>query len=384
MLGFAKAPVNFRKPNMTKITRKKASQPGPKQPGRPTSSHARKNGVLFNLSGTFHQMQRKVKVFLARRPHRSFRLTRRRDYVRTLRLPGYWSFTNEVRRLLWRHKGTFSLLAIFYALLSILLVGLGSQSAYDQLSSALHATSGQFFQGSFGAISQATLLLAASINTGLNTGVTDVQRVYAALIVILIWLTTVWLLRAILSGTKPRLRDGLYNAGAPLVPAFLISLVLVLQLLPAALAVIGVTTAVSAGLYDSGPLSMLISLFALLLTVLSLYWTTSTFMALIVVTLPGMYPLQALRTAGDLVIGRRIRIIFRLLWLLLTIAATALITMVPFILFDAWIKSVFSFMKAVPLVPTALLLLTSLVAVWSASYIYLLYRKVVDDDAAPA
>jgi hypothetical protein len=37
-----------------------------------------------------------------------------------------------------------------------------------------------------------------------------------------------------------------------------------------------------------------------------------------------------------------------------------------------------------PMVPVIMTLLGSVIVVWSASYIYLLYRKVVEDDAQPA
>ena len=41
----------------------------------------------------------RTEKFLARRPHRSFRLTRRRDAVRELELPGNIAFTGEVSRV---------------------------------------------------------------------------------------------------------------------------------------------------------------------------------------------------------------------------------------------------------------------------------------------
>jgi hypothetical protein len=61
-----------------------------------------------------------------------------------------------------------------------------------------------------------------------------------------------------------------------------------------------------------------------------------------------------------------------------------LLVMVPVILFDAWLKGVFPSIRWLPVVPLALLMMSTLTIVWSASYVYLFYRKVVDDDAAPA
>jgi hypothetical protein len=198
------------------------------------------------------------------------------------------------------------------------------------------------------------------------------------------WLTTVWLLRATFAGKKPKLRDGLYNAGAPILPTFLVGLLLLVQLLPVALAIVGYTSASATGLLNGGIEAMLFWSVALLLGTLSLYWITSTFFALIIVTLPGMYPFQAIKTAGDLVVGRRIRILLRLLWVALIVAVLWLVIMVPIILLDTWIKGMLPAIEWLPVVPVALLVMSTLTVVWVASYVYILYRKVVDDDAAPA
>lgn len=129
---------------------------------------------------------------------------------------------------------------------------------------------------------------------------------------------------------------------------------------------------------------MIVTVAGLLLGLLSVYWLVGSFMALVIVTLPGMYPLQALKTAGDLVVGRRIRILLRLLWLVFTLALLWLVTMVPLILFDAWIKGVFPKISSAPLVPVGLLLVSSMTIVWAATYVYVFYRKVVEDESAPA
>jgi hypothetical protein len=208
--------------------------------------------------------------------------------------------------------------------------------------------------------------------------------VYAVLIFLLTWLTTVWILRTLLSGGKPRLRDGIYNAGAPLLSTFIVGIVAVIQLLPVALAAAGVAAAVTSGLLDGGVEAMAFWGVVALLALLSLYWITSTLIALIVVTLPGMYPLEAVKIAGDLVIGRRLRILLRLVWLFIITALAWALIMVPIIMFDTWIKGVFPTLQNLPFVPLSMLIMSSLTVVWMASYIYLFYRKVVDDDAAPA
>lgn len=326
----------------------------------------------------------RIKDLMSRRPHRSFSLTRRRDYVRSLQLPGYWAFSHYAFQTVWKQRRLFGLLTLVYAILSGLIVGIASQDTYTQLTDALKETGGDLFQGNFGEIGKASLLLAATITGGANATPTEGQQIYGGIFILLIWLTTVWLLRNILAGHAVRLRDGLYNAGAPIVSTFFVGLILLVQLLPLGLAFVGYSAAISSGLLSGGVAAMVFWTVASLLAVLSLYWVTSTIIALVIVTLPGMYPLRAIKTAGDLVIGRRMRILLRLLWMLLGVAVVWIVVMIPIVIFDTWLKSVWTAIANFPAVPLALLVMSSVSIVWIASYVYLLYRKVVDDDAKPA
>lgn len=320
----------------------------------------------------------------SRRPHQSFKKTLRRDYVRSLKLPGYWAFTNYVRKTLWQHKKQFLWIMFLYAVLTALLLGLASQDTYTQLADILRQTSGDIFKGNWGQLGQASLLVASGALGQFNTSLTEAQQIYAVILIFFTWLTAVWLLRALMAGRKPKLRDALYNAGAPIIPTLMVGLLLVVQLIPIALAIIAFGVLVPYGLLDGGAEAMLFWVAATLLTLLSLYWITSTLIALVVVTLPGMYPMQAIRSAGDLVVGRRIRIMLRILWLMFTVVMSWLVVMVPVILLDAWIKGIFKAIQWLPIIPLGLLLMGTVTVVWVASYIYLFYRKVVDDDAAPA
>jgi hypothetical protein len=332
----------------------------------------------------FVTIRQRVDTFLNRRPHRSFRRTLRRDYVRSLKLPGYWSFTNTVRKTLWQHKKTFLWLFVIYIILTFILVGITSQDSYSQISDTLRTTGGDLFKGKWGEVGQAGILLLIGATGGSTSTLTDTQQVYAGILILFTWLTTVWLLRAILGGKKPKLRDGLYSSGAPALSTLLVVALGVVQLLPVAIAFLGFSGVMSAGLAVNGVESMVFWVVVLLLVALSLYWLTSTFFALVVVTLPGMYPMQAIRAAGDLVIGRRFRILLRLLWLAFTVVTTWAIIMIPIIIFDAWFKGTSLSVQWIPIVPIALLLMTTVTIIWVASYVYILYRRIVDDDAAPA
>lgn len=326
----------------------------------------------------------RVKKFLRRRPHRSFRMTSRRDYKRSLSLPGYWSFTNHVRSVLWKNKKLFGGLILVYIVATIVISGFGAQEGYANLSQALKDGGGDLFQGNFGTIAQASLLLLSAATTKMSPNLTEAQSILGGLAFFYAWLATIWLLRNTLAGHSPRLRDGLYNSGSPVLATVTIGFIIMLQLLPAAIAVIVYGAAEQSGLLESGVSAMLVAIGTVLLGLLSVYWVTSSFIAMVIVTLPGMYPLHALKSAGDLVVGRRLRILLRLFWLLVVVVVTWAILVIPIILFDDWLKNTLPSISWLPLVPLVIIGLSSLTLVFVTSYIYLLYRRIVDDDDAPA
>jgi hypothetical protein len=333
----------------------------------------------FKKSSFWKALQQRYNSFMKRRPHRSFRLTRRRDYLRPLELPGNIAFTYEVTQTLWRYKKTFLLLALVYIVLFALLVGMQSQETYALLTETLKSTSENVFSGNWGEVGEAGLLLLALASSGVNTEATQAQQLFSLFIFLLIWLTTVWLLRNMLAGHKVKLRDGLYNSGAPLFATILVTLFIALQLIPIAVSFIGYNAASTSGLIAAGgAAAMLFWMGAGALTLLSLYWIISSLFAMIIVTLPGMYPYVAIRTAGDMVLGRRVKILLRWLWMVLMIILAWVVIVIPIILLDMGLKSVWPAIEWLPIVPVTTLVMAALTTVWTASYVYLLYRKVVD------
>jgi len=341
----------------------------------PTSSKKKQSW----FEKTYKTQKKRLDAFMARRPHRSFRLTRRRDYLRPLDLPGNFAFTHEVNKTLWKYKNTFLLLVVVYVLLYALLVGIQSQDTYTTLTDTLKSTGGEALSGNWGAIGQASLLFLTIASSGVNSDATEAQQIFSVLIFLMTWLATVWLLRNLLAGHKVKLRDGLYNSGAPLLALVCIALVIAVQLIPVAVASIGYSAAVTSGLIDAGGAgAMLFWIGAALLAVLSLYWITSSLFAMIIVTLPGMYPYQALRTSGDLMLGRRIKILLRWLWMGLVVVVAWAVVMIPIILLDMGLKSLWPAITWLPIVPVAALVMAAGSTVWVSAYVYLLYRKVVD------
>lgn len=322
-------------------------------------------------------------AFKSRRPHRSFVRTRRRDYARSWRMPGYIAFTVHVARTLFSNRKVFAWQILVYTLLMIAVGALTTQQSYTQAADLLSEVGGDIVEGTWGKVGETALLMVGAFS-GWPSQLTTDQQIYLGIASVMIWLTTVWLLREILAGRKTKFRDGFYSSGAPLMPSIILVLVLLLQTIPVGVMSLTYTGLGSVGLLSDGFSNMLIGVTAAVVVALVFYWTVGTFIALVVVTLPGVYPLQALRAAGDLVVGRRLRIMFRLIWSLVVIGMAWVLVIVPIMIADSAMKSSWLWMESVPLVPAAVALMTSVTVTWWAAYIYLMYRKIVADDAKPA
>ena len=325
------------------------------------------------------QLKKRTKQELKQeKPHRSFRLSRRRDYYRRHQLPGYFKFAGMVFSTLNKHRFTFVALGLLFGLLGILFGSMTAQDTYRQISELLGEGSAEVFNGGLGSITQAALLAVASFTGG--QGLTEGQQVYLVMIFLLTWLSTVWLLREYQAGRSPSLRDGLYNSAAPLLPTFFVGLVMMIQLIPFGIMLIARSALGAVGIELIGFGGMIFYLLMIAVSVLTLYWITSTFFALIIVTLPGIYPMQALKSAKKIVTGRRLVILYRMLWAIMMVAVVWLVTIVPLILLTNWLGNLAEWLNSVPIVPLYVVFLSAATTIWLCSYVYLFYRKVVEDD----
>ena len=332
----------------------------------------------------FMKQKKRIAGYLKRRPHRSFRLTRKRDYQRSLEIPGLWKFTMMVNKVMWSNRKLFLLLALTYGLLSIFMVGIASQSSYSTLVDTIQATGGNLVSSGWGKIGEAGILFVATMTGSISENLTEAQQIYAGILILLTWMTSVWLLRNILAKNKVKLRDGLYNAGSPILSTFIVSIIIIIQLVPAGLAMVGFGAASATGLLNNGVEAMLFWVVAGLLSLISVYFVISSLFALVIITLPGMYPFEAIKMSGDLVVGRRLRILGRLVWALFLIAVVWVIILIPLIMLDNWLSGVWSVVNSIPVIPIAFLTLTSLTIIWASSYLYLLYREIIKDDSQSA
>ena len=176
-----------------------------------------------------------------------------------------------------------------------------------------------------------------------------------------------------MAGHKVKLRDGLYNAMTPLLSTFVVFVVTLIQCIPIFLLIIAYSAAIQTDFLATPFYALVFFVFAALMIIISTYLLSSSLIAFVAVSAPGLYPMEALRTVSDLMMGRRIRFILRLVALIVVIVLMWLLIMLPLILFDLWMKS-FAWTSGIPFIPICFTILTCFTAIYVTTYLYIYYR----------
>ena len=265
------------------------------------------------------------------------------------------------------------------SILTFALASVMSQDTYQQLKDVMNQAKSNGFGGIYTTISLFSGV-AVSYISGSGTAGGNVQQAAGTFLGLLTWLSSVWLTRAILIGKKPKMRDGLYSSGSPIIALIIVIGVFLIQMVPAAVAAIIYSALNASGVLNQTPILMAAGGAAILIVAMSVYWATSTVFAMIIVTLPGMYPFHALRLSGDIVTGRRLRILLRFVWAVVLSVLLWAVVLIPAILLDGALKGWISSIDWLPIVPTTGLILLYVTIVMISVYVYLFYRKVVESD----
>ena len=311
-------------------------------------------------------------------PHKSFKRSYREDYQRSTNVPGVMHHIFASFAAIFKNWKLFLPLLIIAVVLEALFVGIMDQGNYAQYQEILDETSAQIAGGDIGNFAKAGLILISTVTTGgLSGESSEAAIVFGVLIFLMLWLVTIFLLRHLMAGHKVKLRDGLYNAMTPFISTLLVLIVALIQCIPIFILIIAYSAAVQTEFLATPFYALVFFIFAALMIVLSAYLLSSSLIALVAVSAPGLYPLKALTTASDLMMGRRIKFILRLIALILTIAIMWVVVMLPLILFDMWMKQ-FEWAAGIPFVPICLTTMTCFTAIYVTVYLYKYYRWMLD------
>ena len=216
------------------------------------------------------------------------------------------------------------------------------------------------------------LLLIGVIVLALTVGTmgffNETAGVFAVLVFLILWLTTIYLTRQIMAKHKVSVRDGLYNAMTPLIATFVIFVVVVLECIPIILFIIAYSAAMETEFLTMPFYSILFWGFAGLMFTISGYLLPNSLIALIAVTAPGVYPFRALVMASELMLGRKMRLILRVVALLMVLAVIWAVLLLPLQAINAP-KDVFS---------VIMMILICFSTIYVAIYLYKYYRYLLE------
>lgn len=336
--------------------------------------HPKKIGAW--LVRPFVKMYRTLRRNRQESAHKSFLRTRGRDKIRKPKIEGFLAFPWYVFRVLWKRRWVYLRFVALYVVMSIAMVGASQISNIGSVNQVIDTANGS--SGVIGPVLRAAMTVGTTISGALNNNFSDVQYLYMSALYILSLLTIIWLVRQQLAGNKVVVRDGLYNASAPIASEYVLAGIGIAQLVPAALAVLVYMSATSLGLLEGGIETAMFSVALFLVVVLTLYFMTTTLFAMFIASIPGTYPLHAYRAARRIVAGQRMRLLFRLLWLVIVLLLGWFVVLVPIII----IVNSFVAGSGSAVIPVAVQIMTGASFVYGTAYAYLLYRRMIDDPVA--
>lgn len=266
---------------------------------------------------------------VAQPTYQSFRLSKRIKQPKDPILGSFRLFKRSIQLLInkWRLFG--GIILVYLVLTVVLVKGFGVGADIEELQDILR----EVFDGNGGQLVSGFALLGVLLGN-VGTTASEVAGAYQSMLLIITSLVLIWALRHTQSDKKivVNVRDAFYKGLYPLVPFLLVLAVIGLQLVPLALVNFLYSTVFGGGLAPTAAEQVLWVILMAALVLLSLYMVTSSVFALYIVSLPDIRPMQALRSARELVRYRRWVIMRKVLFLPIALLIMTALIIVPLII----------------------------------------------------
>jgi hypothetical protein len=259
--------------------------------------------------------------------YQSFRLSRRIKPENIRVLPSFRSLVGDTLSFLRIHWVMMLTFTAVYGLVYFVLVKAASGFELDV--AKLNQDARIIFDGNWSGLLSFFTVYSSLVS---SIGVTkdDLTNFVQALLTIVSSLAFIWMIRKLHSKDKEvTVRQAFYMGMQPLVPFILVICIFVLELIPASIGLFVLSTAQTAGIIASQAELQSVSLVAGLLIVLSLYLLTGSIFALYIVTLPGTYPVVAVRSSLNLLRVHRWQVVWRLLAFVLLVLVLGFVLTIP-------------------------------------------------------
>ncbi len=301
---------------------------------------------------------KEIEVADQRRGYLRFKLKRREGGAKPV--PTGWKLLKTSSTFLFDNWRVLGAIILIYAVLTLLLVRGFSVLNLTDLRQTVADSLGN--DSNTAVINFALFgVLLGSAASGGDTA----AGAYQTILMIIASLATIWALRQIQAEKPVTAKLAFYRGMQPLVPFTLILIVIALELIPLLIGGALYNTVLQNSINTSVVETVVVAAVFLFLCSVSLLLMASTLMALYIVSLPGVMPLQALRSARKLVVKRRLAVMSRLAFLVLFGLFMASVLLLPLIFI------------ALPLAEPMLFTLSIIGLVFFHVYMYHLYRSLL-------
>lgn len=294
--------------------------------------------------------------------YKSFKISKRIKQPKG-KLPNSFNLFVSTFKVLLKNKKLFGGMLLVSFIFNVMLVkGLSSASSLTDIKGVLDG----IFTGGAGKLTSGAALFAVLVS-GSGSAPTESAGLYQSVLFVIFSLAFIWLFRQT-AAEKPgklRIRDAFYKGMYPLIPFIIVLVIIGLQLIPLVAANFLYGTVISGGLAVTVLEQVLWISLIFLLALLSLYMISSSIFGLYIVTLADMAPMQALRSARELVRFRRWSVMRKVFLLPLFVLITGAIIVIPLIIINA------------KLAEWVFYILSLLVLPFIHGYLYQLYRKLL-------
>ncbi len=254
----------------------------------------------------------------------------------------------------------FTLISALYFFLTLLFV-----RGFSSTVNVLQVKNNYLGSGHGKSVIGSDLSVFGNVISSSFTGASGNGNLFQTLLVIFFSLVFIWMFREILNGKNVTFRGSLYNSQYPLTQFLVIIFFLTLELLPLTLGLFLYATVYGAGIAVN--LAEQIGWFVIvfLFVATSFYFLVFSVFAIYIATLPGVRPIQALRSAWRLVKGRRLSVLRKILFL-------------PIGLFIAISLISLIFIALIPQIADFVFFALSVISLSVFhSYLYNLYRELI-------
>lgn len=272
------------------------------------------------------QVERKKKL----PEYRSFRLSGRIKADSIKVLPQTKALWKETWLFLWKHKKKMLIfVAVYAALYAVLVKGL---NGFSLDTSTLKDEFLSVFEGNIGA-AFTFITLYGSLISSLTSTTGDVTNYFQFSLIIISSLAFIWLVRKLHGrNVTVTVKEAFYTGMGPLVPFIIVLLIMALELIPAGLGAILLSTAQGSNVITTETEIMVLSIVMILTVVLSFYLLAGSIFALYIVTLPGTSPVVAVRSSMRLLRIHRWKVAGRILGFFALLILLGFVLVLPFII----------------------------------------------------